>query len=188
MAAPGSNIFAALTKTKSKKSKAPKEATEERESKADKHAELEAAIFSQSGTGLSNWADDSEDEEEWGAPHPAHHEEGWEAVSAVLGPMLIGHVSIWRWLRRFGVAWQFARHLPATPHAALPSHLGLQAKGGYSAANYGFDQEEEEEPETESEDEVSGRLRPASARRWLLFQTVPTCVHAFAWRLQQSTT
>lgn len=85
MAAPSSNIFAALTKTKSKKAKAPKEAGEERESKADKHAELEAAIFSQSGTGLSNWADDSEDEE-WGAPHPAHQqEEGWEAVSGAPG-------------------------------------------------------------------------------------------------------
>lgn len=43
---------------------------------------------------------------------------------------------------------------------------GLQAKGGYSAANYGFDQQEEEEPETESEDEVS--LRAPAGRKWRL--------------------
>ena len=78
------NIFAALAKTK-KKSK-PKADSDEKaaESKVDKHAELEAAIFSgPSGTGLSNWADDSEEEEEeWGAqPHHAG-EEGWSEVRA----------------------------------------------------------------------------------------------------------
>ena len=76
------NIFAALTKTKSKKK--PRE--EPKEPEVDKHAELEQAIFSApSGTGLSNWADESEEEDEWeGAhAHAGHHEEGWEAVSGL---------------------------------------------------------------------------------------------------------
>lgn len=78
--ASGGNIFAALTKSKSKKQ--PKEKKEERASDADKHAALEAAIFS-SGTGGTNWADESDEEDEWGGHHHAGHghEEGWEAVS-----------------------------------------------------------------------------------------------------------
>lgn len=74
--------------------------------------------------------------------------------------MLIVHAPIRRGHGRFVVAWQVAEHLLATSHAELLPNPGLQAKGGFSAANYGFDQEEEEEePETESEDEVSRRRR-----------------------------
>lgn len=69
------------------------------ESKADKHAELEAAIFSApSGTGLSNWADDSEEEDEWGGPsgdHAHHHEEGWEEVSRCFQLLHAGLPGTW---------------------------------------------------------------------------------------------
>jgi hypothetical protein len=72
------NIFAALAKTRSKKEKKPKA---ESDAVPDKHAELEAAIFSQSGTGLSNWADDSEEDDEWQAQPAEAQGEGWSEVS-----------------------------------------------------------------------------------------------------------
>jgi hypothetical protein len=49
-------------------------------------------------------------------------------------------------------------HAPPTPPASCML-VCVQAKGGYTAANYGFDaQQEEEEPESESEEEVRNGL------------------------------
>jgi len=75
----GKNIFAALQKKKS--SKKPANEDVPKEERVDKHAELEKAIFSAPTGGMSNWADDSEDE--WDAnanDHPAAAEEGWNQV------------------------------------------------------------------------------------------------------------
>lgn len=99
------NIFAALAKSKSKKEKKPPKEDEG----ADKHAELEAAIFSKSGTGLSNWAD-SEDED-WGEPAPAHGE-GWSEVGRP--GSLAGFFG-----RSQPPAWRNAPH----PNSWLPSFL-----------------------------------------------------------------
>ena len=98
MASGGGNIFAALAKSKSKKKSS--EPKEPRESQEEKHAALEAAIFSApSGTGLSNWADDSEEEDGWGAEPQAAHDlgGGWEEVRCCeLGsgdPALSDHIA-----------------------------------------------------------------------------------------------
>ena len=80
------NIFAALSDaSKKKKSKSSKGKEGEDKPaaapKVDRHAELEKAVFAGSaGGGLSNWADESEDEGEWGEHHPASPGDGWEEV------------------------------------------------------------------------------------------------------------
>lgn len=77
----GKNIFAALQKKKSSKKPAAVKEDVPEEERVDKHAELEKAIFSAPTGGISNWADDSEDE--WDAnahDHPAAAEEGWNQV------------------------------------------------------------------------------------------------------------
>ncbi len=73
------NIFAALQKKKSVKK--PKDAApKDEEPKVDKRAELEKAIFSAPAAAMSNWADESEDDE-WDAhPPAAEMEEGWAQV------------------------------------------------------------------------------------------------------------
>ena len=73
------NIFAALQKKKSSKKAAPPKEDVIEEPRVDKHAELEKTIFSASATGVSNWADDSEDEWDAAARHP-QAEEGWNQV------------------------------------------------------------------------------------------------------------
>jgi hypothetical protein len=104
--ASGGNIFAALAKSKSgKKSKQPKEQKED--PSADRHAELESAIFSQSGTGLSNWADDSEDED-WGAPQSLAQGEGWSEVRDATHGVGIGGCAA------------FANATPPAPHQCHP--------------------------------------------------------------------
>ena len=84
-----SNIFAALAKSKSKKKPKADSDDKQQSAEADKHAELEAAIFSApSGALASNWADSEEEEEEdeeWGAPQSHGNEEGWEEVRGSLG-------------------------------------------------------------------------------------------------------
>lgn len=145
--ASGGNIFAALAKSKSSKKSKPKE---QREDPADRHAELESAIFSQSGTGLSNWADDSEDED-WGATQSHTQGEGWSEVMDAV------HDSD-------------NRFCAALANAALEPHhatLMLQAKGGVSAAAYGFDQQQDEaapESESEEEEEVGAARSPSLPR------------------------
>jgi hypothetical protein len=77
----GKNIFAALQKKKSTKKPAAVKEDVPEEERVDKHAELEKAIFSAPAAGVSNWADDSEDEWEGNAhDHPAAAEEGWNQV------------------------------------------------------------------------------------------------------------
>jgi hypothetical protein len=55
------------------------------------------------------------------------------------------------------------------PHRQPPTNAtlrdaSLQAKGGYTAAAYGFDQQQDEpEPETESEEEVGNKRRRCRA-------------------------
>ena len=77
MSGKSNNIFAALQTKKSTKKVSVKEDADE--PKEDNHAELEKAIFSTTATGISNWADDSEDEWEAHARHPAA-EQGWNQV------------------------------------------------------------------------------------------------------------
>ena len=87
------NIFAALQKKKSSKKPIAKEIVEE-EPQVDKHAELEKAIFSGTGTGLGNWADESEDEWDAHANHPAAAEEGWNQVRLLPLIDCVKHISI----------------------------------------------------------------------------------------------
>lgn len=78
----GQNIFAALNKKKKTASRSKDAPREDDESKAEKHAEIEKAIFAAPAAGGSNWADDSD--EEWGAPAQRHadgFEDGWNTVS-----------------------------------------------------------------------------------------------------------
>ena len=77
----GKNIFAALQKKKSSKKPAAVKEDVPEEPRVDKHAELEKSIFSAPTGGMSNWADDSEDEWDANADHPAAAEEGWNQVS-----------------------------------------------------------------------------------------------------------
>jgi hypothetical protein len=74
----GNNIFAALSKKKKKISSKDDGGAKEEEAKVDKHAEIEKAIFSAPVGGMSNWADDLEDD--WGAPAPAAADDGWNQV------------------------------------------------------------------------------------------------------------
>ena len=79
----GKNIFAALQKKKSSKKPAAVKDDVPEEERVDKHAELEKAIFSAPTGGMSNWADDSEEEWEANAhDHPAAAEEGWNQVTS----------------------------------------------------------------------------------------------------------
>lgn len=81
MSTMSNNIFAALQKKKSSKKHSSKEDAA-MEPKEDKHAEIEKAIFAAPAGGVSNWADD--DEEEWDGHVPATagrgNEEGWNQV------------------------------------------------------------------------------------------------------------
>ena len=145
-----SNIFAALAKSKSKKK--PKADSDEKQQSAEKHAELEAAIFSApSGALASNWADSEEEEdEEWGAPQSHANEEGWEEVRGSVG---IAAGSRDRQAMCIAPAGR-----PPTHHHPLHARPAPQAKGGYTgdAANYGLETQQQPEPVpvSESEEEV----------------------------------
>jgi hypothetical protein len=73
------NIFAALGAKKKKKSNKSSDAHAERKHLEHKTAEIEKAIFSAPAAGVSNWADESD--EEWAATAmPTRGDEGWNQV------------------------------------------------------------------------------------------------------------
>lgn len=79
----GKNIFSALQKKKSKsKVKADESSAAQDEANVDKHAEIEKALFSGPSTGVSNWADELEDD--WAVEAaPGLAEDGWNQVQSV---------------------------------------------------------------------------------------------------------
>ena len=141
------NIFAALSDVNKKKKKGGKQGGEEvaAEPRVDKHAELEKAVFNAGGPGLSNWADDSEEEDEWGrsAPAAAVDGEGWSEVRGGWGPAPPSPNTR---------AVPCMR--PATPAPANARPPPPQARGGYAAPQQRFDATPEAESEAESEEEV----------------------------------
>jgi hypothetical protein len=73
------NVFAALDTKKKKKSSKSKDADEKKkkkeQSKADRSAELERAIFSGPKVSISNWADTDDDDDDF----PDQLPESWSA-------------------------------------------------------------------------------------------------------------
>jgi hypothetical protein len=76
------NIFAALDTKKKKKSSKGKNEKSPAET-VDKTAELEKALFSQPVTGLSSWADESDEEDIHVAAPPV--DDGWNEVRSFGG-------------------------------------------------------------------------------------------------------
>lgn len=78
------NIFEALDTKKKKKSSSAKDGAKKEKKKEISTAELEKAIFSQPALGISNWADDDEDEDDFTAV-PTNNA-GWTTVSCLWVP------------------------------------------------------------------------------------------------------